>query len=980
MALAVRWLLNLAVLFAWCTTAAAAPCEPEGGLSCVDIGGVDDQFGRCTLSEVFDCTGNTTIDIFGDLIILNTGGILCRGSDAGVRPGAGLSGDRGFNVTINVVGNLIVEGFISADGGTGGSGTTGANGGAGGDGGSVDIDVCGDVTLSSSSLISARGGIGGAGASGSRNGGNGSVGGSGGVVSIDADFAFTQVSDGGMDVSGGGGGTGGAGGFGFNGGSGGPGGTGGTVDIFSCATDIAGFVGSGGGMGGSGGPGGGVQGDGGNNGSGGDGGAQNIASGTHVLFQLSSILLATGGHEGPIGSGNPAGTDVADGGNGGTITTNHCAAFSVIDSGAVFLLQGGIESGADGAIFDLNTAECCDCQDSSECDDGNACTDDDCACIDELCEGRRCISSPNTAPCDDADQCTEDDACTNRVCRGHRICVGSGFDPAADQPPVEGTRFGAAVALAGQQLLVGAPSDAEGAAYVFDIDPDRQSAVLRFSLPNPEPADTRDFGTAVAFAAQGEDIVVSALGKDDFGAVYVFSGATGGEPRLSLYDPQRKTAGAFGSAVAVVGEHILVGDPSGCVAYLFDASGILRTSVLDPDIIPVGCGAFGAAVADAGDGAMLVGDPVDRRVFLFSVASGERLRTYSPPTSSNQDEFGAAVAALGQRVLVGAPGAGVAYLFDRDTGALVGQLANPAPQPGGGRFGATVGFLDEGRLLAGAPRNELRPPDTLVGVAYVFDADTRTVIETLRHPEPGRPTSQLNSDDDNSKRHEFGAAIAIDTSNGPRVLIGSPRTVGGTAYLFASEPAELVFGLEGPGAGSFFGASVVVLDDEILVGAPGATAESRGKAAGSVYRVDADTGEIVGSFRNPLPTDGQRFGASVAAGPTVVAIGAPGDDAKAGDAGAVFGKNYDGTDSYVLTSPEPAAGDGFGTAVAFVGSAPGGRGAVRGCRRARRRRRLRVRREDPASAPQQAARGGWSLPRLLARSAGRERSRRQPFR
>ena len=56
----------------------------------------------------------------------------------------------------------------------------------------------------------------------------------------------------------------------------------------------------------------------------------------------------------------------------------------------------------------------------AECDDGNACTDDDCA-------GGHCVNAPNLAPCDDANPCTDGDACADRVCRGTVIgscCLG----------------------------------------------------------------------------------------------------------------------------------------------------------------------------------------------------------------------------------------------------------------------------------------------------------------------------------------------------------------------------------------------------------------------------------------------------------------------------------------------------------------------------------------------------------------------------
>src|SRR5438105_3319843 len=78
-----------------------------------------------------------------------------------------------------------------------------------------------------------------------------------------------------------------------------------------------------------------------------------------------------------------------------------------------------------------------------------------------------------------------------------------------------------------------------------------------------------------------------------------------------------------------------------------------------------------------------------------------------PSPNAPADLFGAAVA-LGQWIVVGAPQAagntgpdGVVWIFDRATGALVRKLDNPRS----GRddnFGAAVGLVGE-RLLVGAP-------------------------------------------------------------------------------------------------------------------------------------------------------------------------------------------------------------------------------------------------------------------------------------
>ncbi len=86
--------------------AAMAMGEAAQALDCKDIGGVpsgDD----CTLSQEYECTGNTQIDIVGSLAIDGTGAITC-GSN---------------HLLLNVGGNLVVAdgGSITANGSDGGA-------------------------------------------------------------------------------------------------------------------------------------------------------------------------------------------------------------------------------------------------------------------------------------------------------------------------------------------------------------------------------------------------------------------------------------------------------------------------------------------------------------------------------------------------------------------------------------------------------------------------------------------------------------------------------------------------------------------------------------------------------------------------------------------------------------------------------------------------------------------------------------------
>ena len=86
------------------------------------------------------------------------------------------------------------------------------------------------------------------------------------------------------------------------------------------------------------------------------------------------------------------------------------------------------------------------------------------------------------------------------------------------------------------------------------------------------------------------------------------------------------------------------------------------------------------------------------------------------------------MAAAGSNLLVGAPGvdgggrdAGAAYLFSGQTGRLIRTFTNPSPTAGE-QFGAAVAAGANGLLLIGAPFND-SPGAENAGAAYLFDGD-----------------------------------------------------------------------------------------------------------------------------------------------------------------------------------------------------------------------------------------------------------------
>lgn len=129
----------------------------------------------------------------------------------------------------------------------------------------------------------------------------------------------------------------------------------------------------------------------------------------------------------------------------------------------------------------------------------------------------------------------------------------------------EGARsgFGAAISLDGNRALVGAPLSGEGrgAAYVFRFDDGNWDEVARLTLEDGDAEGTA-FGSAVALS--GDEALIGAAGQDrGLGAVHAFAFAPdGGWGHAGTVRPQGSRPEAFGAALAVDGGVAWVGAPA----------------------------------------------------------------------------------------------------------------------------------------------------------------------------------------------------------------------------------------------------------------------------------------------------------------------------------------------------------------------------------------------------------------------------------
>jgi hypothetical protein len=373
---------------------------------------------------------------------------------------------------------------------------------------------------------------------------------------------------------------------------------------------------------------------------------------------------------------------------------------------------------------------------------------------------------------------------------------------ASDGAPFDHLGFsvaaGEGVIVAGARFADSAGVDA-GAAYVF-----RRDAAGGWGeearLVADDAVEHDRFGNAVAL--DGDTLVVGAHAHHELGrkagAAYVFRfrrGTWRQEARLAVPGSLR-----FGHAVAVSGDRIVVGAPGDLVgnlpagaAYVFHRQGSswrqeARLTARDAEARDL----FGAAVAVSGD-LVAVGAPADddqgsmtgaAYVFRHQGGSWRQEAKLLAEDAAALGEFGKAIALDGETVVAGAEGAGdvgkfagAAYVFGRQ-GSGWRQEAKllAADRKPADRFGNAVA-VHRDTITVGAHFADVAGEGS--GTAYVFRrADGQWREATKLVPAGG------------TAGEEFGNAVAI---HGGTVAIGALRggpggTAAGSVSVFAPEP------------------------------------------------------------------------------------------------------------------------------------------------------------------------------------------------
>ncbi|MGH7518230.1 MAG: choice-of-anchor B family protein [Gemmatimonadales bacterium] len=308
-----------------------------------------------------------------------------------------------------------------------------------------------------------------------------------------------------------------------------------------------------------------------------------------------------------------------------------------------------------------------------------------------------------------------------------------------------GDRFGSALAVSGNVVVVGAPNHGDnGAAYVFEK---RGSSWVRTARLDPPAGGKGDeFGLAVAL--DGALLVVSAPSADSSrGVAYAYRRdrrgkwsqpmviARGGEPH-----------DRFGRVLALTGNRVLIGVPGPVV------SGPPPGHTDPNPLLPKP----GAAVVYRGDGTRWT----------------EEARLTAGADSATG--FGFAVHLTPGEALVGMPGGiGAVYVFRSNGGKWepAGKLVPAAAQPNT-LFGFTLARTDGAVFVGAQQANEN------VGEVHVFRPDGAL----------GWRETQVLTTRKNGLMAQFGGSI---TAAGDAAVIGSPMNdfFEGTAVAYARDRA-----------------------------------------------------------------------------------------------------------------------------------------------------------------------------------------------
>jgi subtilisin family serine protease len=340
---------------------------------------------------------------------------------------------------------------------------------------------------------------------------------------------------------------------------------------------------------------------------------------------------------------------------------------------------------------------------------------------------------------------------------------------------------------------------------------------LANSIPNPDPGNITNFGGALDLS---ENHLV--VGPWNGGLVSVFN-STDYQLQNTLSSPNPTSN--FGSALTIMNNTVFIndksddeaGDNAGAI-FLFDLlTGNQTGKIPNPNTNST---ANFPWVLDSTQDYLIAGSPYENignhtgHVFLFNSTSEELIHTFHHPNSTGFNNFGSSISIFENKVLIGSwsddelgSDAGVAYLFDAQSGNLLHIFHSPTPF-NGGLFGADVSIYEDNVLISG-PREMVSGEK--VGKVHLFNATNGNFIKTFDSPYPDTGAF-------------FGYSISVSDS---QALIGERSNdllaqFAGLAYLFDLNSGQLLSGFYSPNPNidDQFGAKVLLNNSTVIIGSP----------------------------------------------------------------------------------------------------------------------------------------------------------------
>ena len=403
-------------------------------------------------------------------------------------------------------------------------------------------------------------------------------------------------------------------------------------------------------------------------------------------------------------------------------------------------------------------------------------------------------------------------------------------------------------------------------------EPQSAEAALLSEVKKLLASDAQEFDTfGISVAVSGDTAVVGATqvnAESNRGAVYIFQRDQGGADNWGevtrLHASDGAAFDAFGRSVAVSGDTVVVGANM-------------------EDMLSEEAGAAYVFRRDEG-----------------GVDHWGEVKKLLASDAQFRDEFGGSVAVNGDTVVVGAnmedaggSEAGAAYVFQRDEGGVDNWgevkklLASDAQEFD--FFGQSVAVSGDTTIVGAFGEDA---GGSAAGAAYVFQRDQGGADNW------GEVTKLTGSDA--LAADFFGQSVAV---SGDTAVVGARgafagefpgAVVGGAAYIFERDEGGAgnwgeVTRLTASDAhrGDFFGTSVAVSGDTVVVGAP----VRAGGGAPYVFQRDKGGAGNWGQVKKVTASDaeaGDGFGESVAVNGDTAIVGAPGEDAGGSRAGAAY--------------------------------------------------------------------------------------------